>query len=153
MKKILIALWYIAGVIVGSKFADKGKSTVKSKSSKNDNDITEQVVDAGKEFVQTHKNVFDEIKKEYWTPHNKKLLLSKKEDLMKFFDLIKDEVTDTIAELKENWIHSDEIQKKIESIYDEKSNILQKLGNSATVVAAKKKLNEMIRDTKKALKK
>ncbi len=153
MKKILLALGYIAGVIVGAKFAHKSTTAGKKKTTKKSTDIKDQALDVGKEFIETHKNAFDEIKKEYWTPENKKLLLSKKADLMKFFDLIKAEVAETVAELKENGVDTDEIHKKIESIYAEKSSILKKLWNSPTAVAAKKKLSTMMQSTKKALKK
>ena len=153
MKKLLIALGYIAGVVVGAKFAKKGIAASRKKTSKKSVDIKEQALEAGKEFIQTHKNAFDEIKKEYWTPANKKLLLSKKADLLKFFDLIKSEVAETIEELKESGVDTDQIQQKIESIYAEKSSILKKLGNSPTAVAAKKKLTTMIRETKKKLNK
>lgn len=153
MKKILLALGYIAGVVVGAKFAHKNTPNWKKKVLKKSPDIKDQALDAGKEFIETHKNAFDEIKKEYWTPENKKLLLSKKADLMKFFDLIKAEVSETITELQANGVDTDEIHKKIESIYAEKSSVIQKLGKTPTALAAKKKLSSMMQTTKRALKK
>lgn len=126
MKKFLIALGYLAGVLVGAKFAQKGAPTTK-KNTKKPTTLTDQAMDAGKEILTTHQNAFNEIKKEYWTPKNKKLLLSKKADLLKFVDLVKAELTETVAELKENGIDAVEIHKRIESIYAEKSNILKKL--------------------------
>ncbi len=153
MKKFLLALGYIAGVVVGAKFAQKNTPISKKKTAKKSSDIKDQAIEAGKDFIATHKNAFDEIKKEYWTPENKKLLLSKKADLMKFFDLIKAEVAETVAELKENGVDTDEIHQKIESIYAEKSNIIKKLGKTPTAIAAKKKLTSMIQTTKRALKK
>lgn len=153
MKKILIALGYIAGVVVGSKFANKHTKWTPKKTHHKSDDIKDQALDVGKEFIETHKNAFDEIKKEYWTPANKKLLLSKKADLMKFLDLIKVEITETVTELKNNGVDIDEIHQKIESIYTEKSSILKKLGNSPTVVSAKKNLSTLIQSTKKSLKK
>ncbi len=153
MKKLLIALWYIAGVIVGTKFAHKKAPIGKKKGVKKPSDIKEQALDASKEFIAAHKNAFDEIKKEYWTPTNKKLLLSKKADLMKFVDLVKSEITDVVAELKENGVDTSEIHQKIESIYAEKSGILQKLSKTPAVVDAKKKLSTMMQSTKRALKK
>ncbi|MEI6711303.1 MAG: hypothetical protein WCK88_03635 [bacterium] len=153
MKKFLIALGYIAGVIVGAKFAHKNTPISKKKTTKKSPDIKEQALVAGKEFIETHKNAFDEIKKEYWTPENKKLLLSKKADLMKFFDLIKAEVAETVAELKEDGVDADKIHQKIESIYAEKSSIIKKLGKTPAAIAAKKKLATMMQNTKRALKK
>lgn len=154
MKKFLIALGYLAGVIVGSKFAHKKSSSpVKGKTNKAKQDIKNQALDVGNELISTHKNAFDAIKKEYWTPTNKKLLLSKKADLMKFFDLVKAEVTETVEELKANGVDTDEIHKKIESIYAEKSGILQKLGKTPTAISTKRKLTSLINSTKKALQK
>jgi hypothetical protein len=153
MKKILLALGYIAGVVVGTKFAHKHATKTTQKSTKKNTDLKDQALDAGKDFIAAHKNAFDEIKKEYWTPANKKLLLSKKADLIKFVDLVKVEITDAVAELKENGVDTDEIHQKIESIYAEKSGILQKLSKTPAVVDAKKKLSTMISSTKKALKK
>ncbi len=153
MKKLLIALWYIAGVVVGAKFARKNTSGTTKKKIAKKTDIKEQAMEAWKEFLETHKNAFDEIKKEYWTPANKKLILSKKADLLKFFELIKAEVTETIEELQESGVDTEQIHKKIESIYTEKSNILKKLWSSPAAVSAKKKLTTMIRETKKKLNK
>ncbi len=126
MKKFLIALGYLAGVLVGAKFAQKHAPMTK-KNTKKPITLKDQAIDAGKEILTTHQNAFNEIKKEYWTPKNKKLLLSKKADLMKFLDLVKAELAEAVAELKENGIDSIEIHKKIESIYAEKSGILKKL--------------------------
>jgi len=127
MKKFLIALGYLAGVLVGAKFAQKHPSAADKKGAKKPVTLKEQAIDAGKEILATHQNALKEIKKEYWTPENKRLLLTKKADLMKFFDLVKDELAETVAELKENGIDSVEIHKKIESIYAEKSGVLKKL--------------------------
>jgi prophage DNA circulation protein len=127
MKKFLIALGYLAGVVVGAKYAQKNLSTTGKKGTKKSTTLTDQAIDAGKEILTTHQNALKEIKKEYWTPENKKLLLSKKDDLMKFLDLAKMELAETISELKKNGIDAVEIQHKIESIYAEKSGILKKL--------------------------
>ena len=112
---------------MGAKFAQKHIPTTTKKGVKKPNTIKDQAMDAGKEILATHQNALKEIKKEYWTPENKKLLLSKKADLIKFFDLVKAELTATVIELKKNGIDSVEIHKQIESIYTEKSGILKKL--------------------------
>ena len=66
MKKILLALGYIAGVVVGAKFAHKNTPISKKKTTKKTSDIKDQAIYAGKEFIATHKNAFDEIKKEFF---------------------------------------------------------------------------------------
>ena len=87
MKKVFLLLGYIAGVLVGTKYADK---TVEKKGNKKSKEtIAEQAIDAGKEVLAAHKTAFAQLKKEYWTAENKKLVLSKKKDLEKFFELAK----------------------------------------------------------------
>jgi hypothetical protein len=98
MKKILLLLGYIAGVFVGTKYADKSLS--KKGNKKTTESIATQAIDAGKEMIETHKAAFSKLKKEYWTAENKKLVLSKKKDLEKFFALAKAELIEAGEVLK-----------------------------------------------------
>lgn len=99
MKKILLLLGYIAGVFVGTKYADKAPS---KKGTKKAESLAEQAIDAGKEMIETHKSAFSKLKKEYWTAENKKLVLSKKKDLEKFFALAKAELMEAGEVLKKH---------------------------------------------------
>ena len=53
-------------------------------------------------MLATHKSAFTELKKEYWTAENKKLVLSKKKDLEKFFALAKAELAEASEVLKKH---------------------------------------------------
>jgi hypothetical protein len=73
-------------------------------------------------MLETHKSAFAELKKEYWTAENKKLVLSKKKDLEKFFALAKAELAEAGEVLKKHGVDTDAIGEKIESIYTEKND-------------------------------
>lgn len=77
-------------------------------------------METGKDFLESHKNAFEKLKKEYWTEENKKLVLSKKKDLEKFFKLAQGELEEAKNVLKEHGVDTDAIIEKIESIYAEK---------------------------------
>lgn len=125
MKKILLLLGYVAGVFIGSKYADK--NTAKKSTKKTKETFTEKAIDAGKDMIETHKAAFEKLKKEYWTAENKKLILSKKKDLEKFFTLAKAELMEAGQVLKEHGVDTDAIGTKIESIYAEKKGAIEKL--------------------------
>ncbi len=138
-------LGYVAGFVVGAKYATKWKT-------KKHASIKDTTIETGKEFIESHKKAFAELKKEYWTEENKKLVLSKKKDLEKFFELAKEEFAEAQEVLKKHGVDTDTITKKIESIYSEKKWLLEKLGKSPTAVSAKKKLSTLVTKIKKSLK-
>lgn len=104
---------YLAGFVIGSKYA---KKTV----SKGKTNLKDMAINTGNDFVESHKKAFNELKKEYWTAENKKLVLSKKKDLEKFFELAKQELAEAQEVLKKHGVDTDAIGEKIESIYTEK---------------------------------
>lgn len=106
---------YLAGFLVGAKYAKKPEK--KGGKTKN---ITDTTIETGKNFIESHKKAFEELKKEYWTEENKKLILSKKKDLEKFFELAKQELMEAQVVLKKHGVDTDAIGEKIESIYTEK---------------------------------
>ncbi|MBP7823042.1 hypothetical protein KA050_01685 [Candidatus Gracilibacteria bacterium] len=152
MKKIFLILGYIAGVLVGTKYGDKvlskgTKKTVK----KGKESLKDQAIEAGKEMLETHKSAFAELKKEYWTAENKKLVLSKKKDLEKFFALAKAELAEAGEVLKKHGVDTDAIGEKIESIYTEKKGLIEKLGKTPAAKAAKRKLSTLVTKIKKSI--
>ncbi|MCB9807418.1 hypothetical protein H6768_06140 [Candidatus Peribacteria bacterium] len=64
--------------------------------------MSDTTIETGKSFIESHKKAFAELKKEYWTAENKKLILSKKKDLQKFFELAKEELMETQEILKKH---------------------------------------------------
>lgn len=139
---------YLAGFVVGAKYAKKPESKWKKWNKKNVSDAT---IETGKSFIESHKKAFAELKKEYWTAENKKLILSKKKDLQKFFELAKEELMETQEILKKHWVDTNEIGKKIESIYAEKKTLIEKLWKTPTAKNAKKKLSTLVAKIKKSI--
>lgn len=144
MKKILLFMGYLAGFVVGAKYA---KEPAKKWTKKSWN----AALDTGKDFIDSHKKAFAELKKEYWTAENKKLVLSKKKDLEKFFELAKWELMEAQEVLKKHGVDTAEIGKKIESIYVEKKWLIEKLGTTPTAKSAKRKLSTLVTKIKKSI--
>ncbi len=113
--------------------------------------IAEQAIGVGKEMIETHKKAFAELKKEYWTAENKKLILSRKKDLEKFFTLAKDELMEANEVLKKHGVDTDAISSKMESIYSEKKSLIEKLGKTPAATAAKRKLSTLVTKIKKSI--
>lgn len=152
MKKIFLILGYIAGVLVGTRYGEKVVSKWNKKTTKKSSDsLKEQAIEAWKEMLETHKIAFAELKKEYWTAENKKLVLSKKKDLEKFFTLVKAELAEAGEVLKKHWVDTDAISEKIESIYTEKKWLIEKLGKTPAAKAAKRKLSTLVTKIKKSI--
>lgn len=144
MKKILLFMGYLAGFVVGAKYA---KNPAKKWAKKTGN----ATLETGKDFIESHKKAFAELKKEYWTVENKKLILSKKKDLEKFFELAKWELVEAQEVLKKHGVDTEEIGKKIESIYIEKKWLIEKLGKTPTAKSAKRKLSTLVTKIKKSI--
>lgn len=113
--------------------------------------MSDSTLETGKDFIESHKKAFAELKKEYWTTENKKLILSKKKDLEKFFQLAKEELTEAQEVLKKHGVDTDAIGEKIESIYTEKKSLIEKLGKTPTAKTAKKKLSALVTKIKKSI--
>jgi uncharacterized membrane protein len=149
MKKVFLLLGYIAGVFVGTKYADKA---LKKSAKKTNDSFADKALDAGKDMIDAHKTAFEKLKKEYWTAENKKLILSKKKDLEKFFKLVQAEIMEAGQVLKEHGVDTDAIGDKIESIYTEKKGLIEKLGKTPAAKTAKKKLSAIVTKAKKMIK-
>lgn len=138
---------YLAGFVVWAKYAKTwAKNVWKWKKGPK-----EQALDVGKNFIESHKHAFADLKKEYWTEENKKLVLSKKKDLEKFFKLAKEELAEAQKVLKKHWLDTETIGGHIESIYEEKKSLIEQLGSSPAAKSAKKKLSEIVRKIKKSI--
>lgn len=145
MKKILLFMWYLTGFIIGSKFTKKSEK----KWTKKVKNIGESTIDVGKDFIESHKKAFQELKKEYWTEENKKLVLSRKKDLEKFFILAKQELLEAKETLKKHGINTDTISQELQSIYTSKKGFIETLWDSPTAKKAKRKLSTIVSSIKK----
>lgn len=135
---------YLAGFVVGAKYAKKPDKKWNKK-------LSETSLETGKDFIESHKKAFNELKKEYWTAENKKLILSKKKDLEKFFKLAKEELIEAQEVLKKHGVDTEAIGEKIESIYAEKKSFIEKLGKTPTAKTAKRKLSALVTKIKKSI--
>ncbi len=138
-------MWYLAGFAIWAKYA---KSPEK-KTGKSTKSFTDSTLETGKNFIDSHKKAYSELKKEYWTAENKKLVLSKKKDLEKFFELAKRELMEAQEVLKRHGVDTGSIGEKIESIYTEKKSIIDELGQTPTAKTAKRKLSAIVTKIKK----
>lgn len=135
---------YLAGFVIGAKYAkDPAKKWAKK--------TWNAAIETGKDFLESHKKAFAELKKEYWTAENKKLILSKKKDLAKFFELAKWELMEAQEVLKRHGVDTVEIGKKIESIYTEKKSLIENLWETPTAKSAKRKLSALVTKIKKSI--
>lgn len=146
MKKILLFMGYLAGFIVGAKYAKKPDKKWGKWKTKN---LADTTLETGKDFIESHKKAFGELKKEYWTAENKKLVLSKKKDLEKFFELAKEELVEAQEVLKKHGVDTKAIGEKIESIYHEKKDLIDDLGKTPAAKSAKRKLSALVAKIKK----
>ena len=147
MKKFFVLMGYLAGFVVWAKYAKKAVKTP----GKWKKGAKEQALDVGKNFIESHKHAFSDLKKEYWTEENKKLVLSKKKDLEKFFELAKEEFAEAQKVLKKHGLDTEAIGGHIESIHEEHKGLIEKLGSSPTAKAAKRKLSDIVRKIKKSI--
>lgn len=147
MKKLFVFMGYLAGFIVGAKYATKPDK----KSDKKNKTLSDTTIEAGKDFIESHKKAYSELKKEYWTAENKKLVLSKKKDLEKFFKLAKEELGEAEKVLKKHGVDTKSIISHVEEIYQEKKWFIEQLGKSPAAKSAKKKLSEIARKIKKSI--
>lgn len=125
MKKILVLLGYLIGIVVGSKFAKKpAKKGVKPET------IGDWAKDAGEEILSVHSRLMDRAKKEYLTDENKQFLLEKKEGLLLFLEDFKGEALEKIDELKDS---GSDLTKKgeaeLKKMYENRAIYLEKAGN------------------------
>ena len=141
---------YLAGFLVGAKYATNSPKT-ESKKGRKPESFGEKTIAVGKEFVESHKHAFADLKKEYWTAENKKLVLSKKKDLDKFFALVQDEFSEAQEVLKKHGVDTKAIVRKLEEIYQDKKVYLEQLGKTPAARTAKKKLTDLAKKIKESL--
>lgn len=139
---------YLAWFLVGAKYATKPTKSTGKWAKKN---LADTTIETGKDFIESHKKAFAELKKEYWTAENKKLVLSKKKDLEKFFDLAREEFIEAQEVLKKHGVDTKAIGNTIESIYTEKKAAIEKLWDTPAAKTAKRKLSAFFWKIKKGL--
>ncbi len=155
-KKIfLLAAGYIAGNVVSSLYNNKkGKDvqTALKKAKKTGEDEKKVLID---NVVNTQRNFFEDLKKNFFTEENKNKILAKKDDFMVLVDTYTKDSEKFIADMKKlGKDHTATTQKKVEKMYQEaKTEITKKMKDISpeTMDEIKGKLLNSYEDIKKTI--
>ncbi|MCD5385220.1 hypothetical protein LRZ95_00970, partial [Candidatus Gracilibacteria bacterium] len=134
----LLAAGYVAGGIVASLFSKKKPGELKNELKKSRAEGEGDFKVMLDNFVDTHTNLINELKKQVLTDKNKKLLKEKKEDLLKIVDIYKKEGLKIADELKiKGKEFLVEASDNLEKLYEEKKEEIEQLKEVAPVKAKK----------------
>ncbi len=151
----LLAAWYIAGGIVASIYSKKKPEELKTE--------LESAKESGKwsfkvimdNFVDTHANMIDDLKKELLSEKNKAIFNEHKEEIIKIIDSYKEKWNILIEELRvkgKSYIYT--TSEKLEELYKEKLSEIEELKwiAPAKVEELKEKLLTSFNDLKNEIK-
>lgn len=158
-KLFFLTAWYIAWSTISSLYSSKkGRELQKDlkKAYEEKKDPTKILMD---NFVEMHKNMFNDIKDKASSEEAKEYFKNKKEDVFKIIDKYKKEWEKMLAELKVKWKdYIEVVAEELEKFYDEKKVELDKsLKNfnleQEDIDTYKEKLASVYKDLKSKLKK
>lgn len=117
----LLAAWYVAGWIIASIYNKKKPEQLKKELTKAKETWEWSFKVLVDNFLETHTNLFDDLKKEVLSEQNMAKFDAHKEEVLKIIDSYKEKWSLLINELKENWKwYILVISKKLEDLYNEK---------------------------------
>lgn len=160
MKKLFyLAMWYLAWSAVSSLYSDKKWKDLKKdikKASENGKHDPKMVL--LENFIETHKNFFNDLKDIVDTKENRQYLKDKKEEVLDLIDRYKDDSEMMIDQLKWKWKkYMSEVSEKLEEFYKEKKKeweeYLSSIWSKEDVTTFKEKLWLVYEDLKTKLKK
>lgn len=127
-KKLLLILWgYVAWNIVSSIYNDKKWKDLRKEIKVAKTSWTGSnriVVD---NFIETHKNILESLKKDILTDENIALFHEKKDEAIKVVEEYKKSSEDFIKNIKDKWTDFiDSKKEEISDIYDEKKSNFDK---------------------------
>jgi len=132
----LLAAWYVAGWIVATLFTKKKPGELKKELVKSKSEWEGDFKLIFDDFIDTHKNLIEELKKQVLTDKNKELLKGKKEELLKVVDVYKSEWLKIADELKIKWKEFlVEASDNLEKLYEEKKDEIEQLKEIAPIKA------------------
>jgi undecaprenyl pyrophosphate synthase len=124
----LLAAWYVAGGLIASLYGKKKPWELQKdleKSRKEGEGDFKVVLD---NFIDTHANLIEKLKKEVLTDKNKELFNSKKDELLKVVDVYKKQWEELVDELKTKWKgFLVEASDNLEKLYDEKVEQIEQI--------------------------
>ena len=150
----LLAAWYVAGWIISSLYNKKKPGDLKKelKKSKKDWDFRVMLED----FIDTHANMLDDLKKHVLTKENKKFYNEKKEELLDIVDIYKKQWLELADELRVKWKgFLVEASDGLEKLYNEKKDEIDNLKEVAPEKAKelRNELKEVFEEVKEQIKK
>jgi len=152
----LLAAGYVAWGIIASLYNRKKPEQLKKEISKAKEAWEGSFKVLVDNFLETHSNLLDDLKKEILTPENIAKFESHKEDVLKIIDSYKQRWNELINELKQNWKgYVLVVQKKLEELYNEKLIEIDNLKDLAPekINELKNKLFLSFEELKKEIKK
>ena len=152
----LLAAGYVAGWIVASLFSKKKPWELKKELKKSREEWEGDFKVMLDNFVDTHTNLINELKKQVLTDKNKELFKEKKQDLLKIVDEYKKEGLKIVDELKVKWKEFlVEASDNLEKLYEEKKDEINQLKDVAPEKAKElaNDLKESFEEAKKEIKK
>ncbi|NDK08779.1 hypothetical protein EOM39_06085 [Candidatus Gracilibacteria bacterium] len=160
MKKLFyLAMGYLAGSAVFSLYSDKkGKDLKKDIKKASENGKHDPKMVLLENFIETHKNFFNDLKDIVDTKENRQYLKDKKEEVLDLIDRYKDDSEMMIDQLKgKGKKYMSEVSEKLEEFYKEKKKegeeYLSSIGSKEDVTTFKEKLGLVYEDLKTKLKK
>lgn len=120
-KILLLATWYVLWWVVSSLYGKKRPSDLKKELAKAREDWKNDFWVFFDNFVNIHKNLYEDIKKSAIVEENKELLKDKKAQLLEVVDAYKIEWKAIVDELKVKWMDFvEDASLKLEQVYEEK---------------------------------
>lgn len=155
-KKFLSLLtWYVLGWLVASIYSKKNSWDLEKELKKTHKSWEWELTVLLNNFIETHKNLLDSIKKEPFYKNNKKIFIAKKAEFLKSAGEYKIEWKELINELKlKGKDYASETYKKLEKLYESKKEELESFKDTAPekVSVLKNRLLASYEETKEKIK-
>lgn len=159
MKKLFyLAMGYIAWNAVSSLYWNKKWKELKKDMKKASNDKHDPKMVLIENFIETHKNFFNDLKEMVESEENRQYFKDKKEEVLDLIERYKEDSEWMIDELKWKWKkYIEEVSVKLEEFYKEKKKEWEAYLTSAWAKEElghfKEKLGEVYEELKSKLKK
>lgn len=128
----LIATWYILWGLIASIYTKKAPWELEKKIKESKDKWEWEFKILFEDFIDTHKNLFDSLKKEDFYTNGKKNISEKKVQLFEIVEMYKDQWIILLDDLKIKWKdYIIETSDKLEKLYQDKKAEIEFLKESA----------------------
>jgi len=152
----LIAAWYLLWGLISSKYNKKAPEELNKELKESKAKWEGEFKILFEDFIETHKNMFEEIKKEEFYKNAQDTLTEKTKQLLVVVDSYKDQWIELLEELKLQWKdYLVEASDKLEKLYQDKKTEIEWLKETAPekMTEIKDKLLASFEEIKEQLKK